>query len=289
MIPANVVHIETPKGVSLHGLWFGPKKPRRVFVLIHGLTSSAFSISRVLPLVDAKTAVLSFNNRGHGIVNDVKSKKKQTKPVLGGSAHELFSDCVDDIDGALRFCKKQKAGEVYLIGHSTGCQKAIFWASKRKGGSGVKGIVLLAPISDYASHLWMLGEKKLARGVEHAWRLVKMGRVHDFMPAIYAGPFPCDAQRFLSLYTPESIEEVFSYAHARTPEALHAVKVPVHLVLAEKDEFSDRPAKDIAAWFVEHTKTLKVSVIRGANHFFKKKEEGIAREVRRFVEEVRRK
>lgn len=289
MTPAHVVQLETPKGVLLHGLWFGPKKPRRAFVLVHGLTSSAFSTARVLPLVDAKTAVLTFNTRGHGLANDIKTKATSKKPLIGGSAHEIFIDCVDDIDGAIRACKKQGVKDIFLIGHSTGCQKSIYWASKRKGGNGVKGIVLLAPISDYASHKHLLGEKLLREGVEYAWRAVHRGRAQEMMPAKYAGVFPCDAQRFLSLYTPESAEEVFSYAHEKVPQALRAVRIPVHLVLAEKDEFSDRPAEQIAAWFALHTRALHTSIIRGSNHFFKKKEKGIAQEVRRFVERVSRK
>lgn len=289
MIPAHVVQLVTPKGVLLHGLLFGPKKAKRVFVLVHGLTSSAFSISRVLPLLDAKTAVLTFNNRGHGIVNDVKTKKKTTEPILAGSAHELFADCVDDIDGAVRFVKKQGAKEVHLIGHSTGCQKIVYWASKRNGGRSAQSITLLAPISDYASQKHMLGEKKLERGVAYAWKMVREGRARQMMPKEFAGVFPCDAQRFLSLYTPESAEEVFSYAHKRVPEALRATRVPIHLVLAEKDEFSDRKPERIAEWFAEHTRILSVTVIRGSNHFFKKKEKEVARAVRKAVEEKRKK
>ena len=148
MTPAHVVQFETPKGVLLHGLWFGPKKPKRAVVLVHGLTSSAFSVARVLGRVDKYTAVLSFNNRGYGVVNQVKKVKGvKTEFILAGSAHELFTDCVDDIEGALRFVRAQKVRQLYLVAHSTGCQKSVYFAS-RGNTKNLKGIMLLAPISD---------------------------------------------------------------------------------------------------------------------------------------------
>lgn len=286
MIPAHVVQFETPKGVSLHGLWFGPKKPKRVAILVHGLTSSAFSVARVVGLVDRETAVLSFNNRGYGIVNQVKRRRgKKTTFILAGSAHEIFTDCIDDIEGALRFVRAQGIRQLYLVGHSTGCQKSVYFAS-RGNTKNLKGIVLLAPISDYASQKWMDRGGALKKGTALARRLVRTGRGDELMPRELAGVFPCDAQRFLSLYTPESVEEVFSYAHARVPRVLRSVRIPLLLVLAEKDEYSDRPAGDIAEWFAKHSQTLRVDVIADSNHFFTEKEKELTKVMRRFLEET---
>ena len=44
MIPAYVVQITTPKNYILNGLWFGPKRPEKVVIFMHGLTGSAFSM-----------------------------------------------------------------------------------------------------------------------------------------------------------------------------------------------------------------------------------------------------
>lgn len=286
MTPAHVVQFETPKGVLLHGLWFGPKKPKRTIVLVHGLTSSAFSVDRVHGLVDKETAVLSFNNRGYGVVNQVKQVKGiKTTYILAGSAHELFTDCVDDIEGALSFARAQGVRQLYLAGHSTGCQKSVYFAS-RGNTRNLKGIILLAPISDYASQKWMDRNGALKKGVALARRLVRAGRPHELMPKELSGVFPCDARRFLSLYTPESVEEVFPYAHARTPKALRSITTPILLVLAGKDEYSDRSATKIAEWFSNHTQTLRIDIIPDSNHFFKKKEKQLTKVMRRFLEET---
>src|SRR5690349_7736657 len=98
MRPVHVIHIETPKKFLLDGLWFGNPKAAKVIILIHGLTSSAFSMRSVVDaLVDKDTSVITFNNRGFKSVVDIKQQlsKTKTKWHTAGSAHEEFTDCVD--------------------------------------------------------------------------------------------------------------------------------------------------------------------------------------------------
>ena len=74
MTPAFVVEIVTPKKFVLKGLWFKPKKPKQAIVFVHGLGGSAFSmLPTVSKLVDAQTAVLTFNNRGHDVVSGLST------------------------------------------------------------------------------------------------------------------------------------------------------------------------------------------------------------------------
>ncbi len=289
MREANVIHIVTPKGVNLNGLWFGPKKPERVVVLVHGLMSSAFSMRRVLELVDKTTAVLTFNNRGHGLMNYVTKNRpnsKKQKWILGGSAHEVFTDCVDDIDGALSYVRAQGVKVIYLAGHSTGCQKSIYFAS-RGNIRNLSGIVLLAPISDYASYL-AIDDKggKYKKALAAARKLVKAGMPHEMLPAELSGEFTCDAQRFISLYTPNSAEEIFCYASPKkVPKTLKKVKVPILTVLAEKDEYADRSAKSMADWFTAHTYSGEVAIIAGSDHSFTEQEKPLRDVIVRFMKE----
>src|SRR3989344_888590 len=151
----HLVEIVTPKKVVLNGLWFGPTKPRRVIVWVHGLGSSMFSKLEIVDeLVDKKTAVLMFNNRGHDKVASVR--KTNGAYVKAGAVHEVFTDCVDDIQGAIHFAKRRGAKNVWLAGHSTGCQKAVYWASKK--GRGVRGVIILGPMSDYSAELMAQGK-----------------------------------------------------------------------------------------------------------------------------------
>src|SRR3989344_8160069 len=184
MTPAFVVEIITPKKFVLNGLWFGPKKPKRAIIFVHGLTASAFSMRHIVnELVDEKTAVITFNNRGFEKVTEIKRiRGKKREWVRAGATYEVFTECADDIQGAISFVRRAGVKNIYLAGHSTGCQKAVYWASKYRGGRAATGIVLLGPLSDYAIALAQNKKGKLKKAVAHARRLVRSGKPHELMP-----------------------------------------------------------------------------------------------------------
>src|SRR3989344_2497057 len=148
MQPCHVVEIVTPKRYILNGLWFGPRKAKNLIIFIHGLTASAFSMKRmVAALLGKDTAVMTFNNRGFEKITEIKRRRgRKTEWVRAGATHEIFTECADDIQGAVNVARRAGAKRIYLAGHSTGCQKAVYWASK-SGGRGVKGIILFGPLS----------------------------------------------------------------------------------------------------------------------------------------------
>ncbi len=279
----SVIEILTPKKIILNGLWMGPLKPRTVIVWVHGLGSSMFSKMKIAQmLVDRETAVLVFNNRGHDTVSRIS--RVEGTPFPGGAAHEVFIDCVDDIDGAIRFAKKSGAKRILLAGHSTGCQKSIYWASKRNG-RGVKGVILLAPISDYAAEMHLQGKRKLAAAVSAAHALLGRRKKHTLLPeSVWHETL--DAQRFLSLYSGTSAEEIFTYWNsAANPRTLRSVRVPLLVLLAENDEYADRPAKEIEAWFTQNTKKSDaIKIVPTVKHSFKGAEKVVTSEIRIFME-----
>jgi len=235
-------------------------------------------------LVDGKTAVLMFNNRGHDKVSRIAhvGERLTRKTHLGGAAHEVFTDSVDDMQGAINFAKRQGAKEIFLVGHSTGCQKSIYWASRKKS-RGVKGIVLLGPVSDWSAETKLKGKIKIARAEGVARALLKRGRKHELLPpGVWHEVL--DAQRFLSLYTPESVEEIFTYAQPKkNPRVLRAVRVPVLVLWAEKEEFSDRPAKDAVAWFSRHLRKGTALVVPRTGHLFRGAETRVVRTIRQWT------
>lgn len=283
MIPANLMEFTTPKNVSLRGFWLGPLHPKRVIIFVHGLTGSAFSRTHLLSEVtDGNTAVLTFNNRGHDVVSLISQKKgAKSTSILGGSAHEVFTDCIDDIDGAIRYVRRMGIKDIFLAGHSTGCQKIVYYMAKQKKPY-IKGIILLAPLSDYA------GERKkpqLRRALAAAKRLVKAGKKHELLPpGTWWAPY--DAQRFLSLYSPDSVEELFPYAQPSVkPKLFASITTPTQVFLARDDEYADRPAEEIRKWFMDFSKarTIESHVIWKTGHSFSGQEVQVAKAIRQWI------
>ncbi len=282
----NVIEIETPQRFLLNGLWFGPKKSKRVIIWVHGLGSSMFSKLKIADeLIDSKTAVLAFNNRGHDKVAHLPHASRTFKKAIrGGAAHERFVDCADDIQGAVNFARRQGVRNIFLAGHSTGCQKSVYWASKR--GRGVKGIILLAPMSDYSAEAKISGKTKIARALIHARKLVASNRRHELMPeSVWGWSLLADAQRCINLYSGEGAEEIFTYwAPRKNPKTLQSIRIPTLVLLAEKDEYGDRPAKEIARWFDTNIHAShRVIIVPKVGHSFKNGEKLVAGAIRNFL------
>lgn len=285
----RLVQFETPKNLSLKGVWLGAEHPENLFILIHGLGGSLFSRAALSELLASRRdAVLAFNNRGSGTINYFKAGRGvKKKYFLAGVAHEVFTDCVDDIDGALAYAQTRGAKRIFLIGHSTGCQKSVYYLSKRPQ-AGIKGAILLAPMSDYSDITRLKNKSGYRRALAAAKRLVKAGQPHALLPS-GLWPAPLDAQRFLSLYTPDSLEEIFTYASGKTPAALLKVNKPLLIVLAESDEFGDRPVAAIRTWFdtkLAGRKHYHSLVIAAADHFFIDCEAEMAKRLRSWVKGI---
>jgi pimeloyl-ACP methyl ester carboxylesterase len=268
-----VVSFVTPNQYVLKGLWFGPEDAQTGLIFLHGLASSAFSHhDLLLPLVNKSTVALYFNNRGHDKIGKIRKltpgTKKGYESELIGEAHEVFTDCADDIQGAVNFLKESGVKNIYLVGHSTGCQKSIYYLSRAGSQAQVKGVVLICPISDYSYSVAHEDPKKLKQAVEYARGLIKQGKPHELLPLDICEDLH-DAQRYLSLNTPDSEEEIFTYCQpGKIPKTLQEVKTPTLVIFAEQDEYADRPAAEIGAWFKKTSKAseLKVKTVKRANH-----------------------
>ncbi len=288
MIPCFVCHIITPKKYQLDGLWFGTARSKCVIIFVHGLAGSAFFTGLATSFVTQSTSVLTFNNRGHDKISKLyhltKNRKGHTSSLCG-EAHEVFTDCADDIAGAVNFAKGNGVREIFLAGHSTGCQKSVYYLHKTDDRR-VRGLILLAPLSDYAGALKFDRDNKLARVTALARKFVKQGKPHGLLPHQLCGDV-LDAQRFLSLYTPDSKEEIFCYAQQNKPPiALQKTRVPLLVILAANDEYGDRPAVEIGEWFAMHARNSHIKIVPDALHGFQGKEAKVAGLVRAWLKEV---
>lgn len=283
------VRILTPKRYLLDGLWFGGQRPKTAIAFVHGLGANAFAHQDYLaPLASDSTAVLYFGNRGHDGVAGLRKLKAGAKKGYvyeqAGVAHEVFTDCADDLQGVVNLFRRRGAKRIFLFGHSTGCQKIVYFLGRRTTQRHIAGAVLLCPISDYASATHD-DERKRRRAEIAARKLLRQRMPHALLPAqLWRGPI--DAQRFLSLYTPDSKEEIFTYAQPRKiPRTLQHVETPLLVVFAGDDEYRDRATEEIADWFRKNLRTIrsKIQIVPGALHSFNGHEAALARIVRRWI------
>lgn len=273
MMNCIVVQIETPKHYLLDGIWIGPEKAETVFVYVHGLGSNLFSHYGLLEnLASDNTAVLVFNNRGYGNISRIKRLNK--KSVKGydshwiGMAHEVFTESADDIAGAVGLAENKGAKQVFLVGHSTGCQKSVYYLT-RPHHQKIAGAVLLAPMSDFADTLILEKKKIYTKATVVAEKMIQAGKGRELLPSS-VWSFPMEAQRFVSLFTKDSVEEIFGYASNKKPTLLQKVDVPILVMLAGADEYRDREMIEIGGWFekMKYKNSGAVVTVAGATHGF---------------------
>lgn len=289
----EAIRFETPRDrYLLDGLVYGPTGGRRGFIWLHGLESSAFGKHGVLaPLTGPAAQALYFNNRGHDTLTGIKQVDDSAKGyrwASGGTAKELFTDCTDDIAGAVDALKARGAEEIILAGHSTGCQKAVYYLAQPEADPAVRGAVLICPLSDYTAAAHLSPADELERATTAARRLVADGKSMDLLPTDVWDE-TLSAQRFLSLYTPDSPEEIFTYGQPhKTPETLRSVHVPQLVILAGADEYADRPAAELADWFRSAVKQAPVdtAVIEGSLHNLRDHEAEISRHIAAWTKQL---
>ena len=272
---AESIKIITPKKIILNGFIFGPKRTKIIYIFLHGLSGNLFSrIELADKLSTSGAAALVFNNRGHGLINKFRKinprRPNDFQVEVMGEVHEVFEDCIDDIDGAINTALEKGYKKIVLVGHSTGCNKISYYLSK-KSPDAVLGGILLAPMSDYADARNNFTAEVLHKATVEAEKLVSLGKPHELF-SLELWPDLIDAQRFLSLYTPESKEEIFSYAlQSKKPVVLKKISKPLLVALAEEDEFADRPMREILNWFKETLvgKAAEIIMIKKSIHSFK--------------------
>ncbi len=290
---AKNIKIITPKKIVLRGFIFGPRRNQVIYILLHGLSGNLFSrLEIVEKMVGEGATVMVFNNRGYGLISQFRKinprRPEAYDSVVIGKAHEVFTDCLDDIDGAINLALESGYKKIILIGHSTGCNKIAYYLSKKNPAS-VKAAVLLAPMSDYADFKKFTNPKIIKSATKKAQQLVAAGKSHELLSADI-WPYYTDAQRFLSLFTPDSLEEIFSYAvPEKKPLILKKIKKPVLVVLAGDDQFKDRPMIEIYDWFKKALSGQKaeLAMIKKALHGFGGQETKVKNLIFKFVKRLK--
>jgi pimeloyl-ACP methyl ester carboxylesterase len=280
-VDVSLVSIRTRDGLSLNGVMAEPGRPRRTaFVWVHGLGSSFAGgqpLIRALSrrLNAAGVAYLKVDTRGHHVVARAGRR-------LAGAAFERFGESVRDIRAMLDLARQAGYPRVILAGHSTGANKVLHYMARTRDRR-VAGLVLLGPVSDIAGEQKRVGARELRRRVGVAERIAR--RDPDALVPRAFGFW--SARRYLSLYRPGEAEDVFQYHRAGGRwSALRRVRVPLAVVIGERDEYLDRPAAALIDAFARQAtaaRSFSGVVIPRATHGFAGREEELARALVRWI------
>jgi pimeloyl-ACP methyl ester carboxylesterase len=280
-VPVSLVRVRTRDGVFLDGVITEPRRRRDVaLVWVHGL-GSVFSSGQ--PLMRALSARLNaagiayvkLNTRGHDTV--ARGGRR-----LAGAAFERFGESVEDIRTAIALARRLGYARVVLAGHSTGANKVLHYAARRRDRR-VIGLMLLGPVSDVAAERKRLGRRELERRVAVAERIARRDP-HALVPRAFGF---WSAQRYLSLYRPGGAEDVFPYYRPDARwSALRGVRLPIAAIVGGRDEYLDRSARSLIDAFAQNAtraRSFTGIVIPRAGHGFQDHEDALARAMVRWI------
>ncbi len=202
--------ILTKDGLWLDGLFFEPKrKTNRAVIWLHGISGNFYGGGkRIKTLAEVCTennfAFISFNTRGAGVMS--RYNKKKGKKTIGGGL-EKFTESVWDIEAMRRFLQRRGIKKIFLIGHSTGANKSLYYMYKKRDRR-ITGLGLVGPMNDYAGKKQELGRRYVS--IINKVKFFAKKEPDKLLPYSLS-PIPTTAARYLSLYTQSTAEDVFPY------------------------------------------------------------------------------
>lgn len=271
-IPGQLVTLPLPGRRERHldGFWVSAhRKPRsrKLLIFVHGMGSNFYKSKfkkawmRLAP--PRGIDVFCFNNRG----------------CEGDVADEKFTNCLADIDASLAFARHEGYREIYLLGHSTGCQKITYYQHKRHPRD-VKALLLTAIGDDLAIARRDLG-KNYETWIQKARELVKSGKGEKRLPPKCLS---FSARRFISAADPRSLEANLFRLDGEL-RIFRKLTLPILAVFPEEEQYACIPVREAGAKLqsVSRSKRFANLYIPRADHSFHGEEEACVRECLRWL------
>ena len=185
------------------------------------------------------------------------------------------------------FVRQRGYRRVFLAGHSTGANKVLYYGARVRDRR-VGGIILVGPVSDVAAEAKRLGTRELRRRVAGAERIA----ARDPQALVPRAWGFWSAHRYISLYRPGEDEDVFPYYRPNARwTAFRSVRLPLAAILGTRDEYLDRPAREVIEAFRRNAvraRSFTGVVVPRARHGFQGHERELADLVVRWIGAQRR-
>lgn len=281
----------TEDGLELQGLLGEPEEDTETAVLyVHGWNGNFYEhrfVDRVGErLVDAGWGYLMANTRGHDYMSQTLTVDEDGEYDFyrGGGVFETFEECVHDVDGWLSFLEGRGYADVYLLCHSVGAQKAVYYRNERDDDR-IAGLGLLSPPNEVGMLREWLGEDYEA-AVELAREMVADGRERDLMPGTYLH-FDVSAGTFLDMFGPETDRNVFAFDRGELA-ALEAIEEPILVTYGSRHEPVDADQAECLETIeaaARNATSCTTAIVDGAPHAYLDREDELARVVERWLSE----
>jgi len=287
------VDFETSDGLTLPGLLYESERSKKVVIYLHGNGSSSvfYGAKKYQDLPDDLNnkgiSLFKFNNRGANVIKrlDVRNGTSVEKKYFG-MAYEKIKECVEDIDGAVKFLQRLGYKEFYLAGASTGANKICVY-NHHKPENVFEKYILICGGDDTGIYYSMLGDKKFFKLLKEAKLKIKNGQGEELMKDI----LDIDVfsyQGFYDIANPDGDYNCFPYSEAfkgvkisKEPlfRYFKGIKKSSIVIYGEKDEYTWGNIKKVIETLKRYQPDFEYKVINGADHGFTDKQKELAKTI----------
>ena len=199
--------------------------------------------------------------------------------------YEKISESVYDILGAINFLKKQGFKKFYLMGHSLGCTKIVYFYSQMiKTNNNVlkdiKKVLLLSPV-DIAGFFENENKNLARKSLKKAIKLMKKNKKEELVES--GMDYNISAETFIESVDPQT--SLISYGENSNYLAFNQIQVPLFIRFGTESEMIVQSPEKIVSLLKEkiENKFLDVNFIKGANHSYEDKEKILAKQIYNFI------
>ena len=283
VVKGEIVYIKTKDNLRTTGFLID-KGSEDVLLFIHGMGGNFYKEGFLKGAQNLKAGIsfFSLNTRGAEIVKDFKDINGDHHMI--GTALEKFEDSTKDIGAAVDILEDMGYGRIHLMGHSTGCQKILYYAWKTYD-PGIKSLIHIAPAEDYEIWKNALGNDfdtfvKIARG------MLKNGKGDEIIMPLYKKTGELwSASRFLSFASRDNYEaRMFNYENL---EIFSQVTLPTQIFLGTEDPYFPRGVE----WYASKLRNaykgrnLRIEIMPG-DHSFHGYENEVFEKIAEFIKKV---
>ena len=262
-----------------------PARGKDVVLFVHGMGGNFYKdgfLKGARELVKRGVAFFSFNTRGAEIVKDFRDINGEHHML--GTAFEIFEDTVKDISAAITYLTHIGYENFHLLGHSTGCQKILFYQYSTQDER-VKSLIHVSPAEDYEIWKNELGEN-FERVVAIAKDMLNKGEGNRIIIPLYERTGELwSARRFLSFADKSNMEaRMFDYENL---SIFSQIRTPTLIFLGKDDQYF---LKDLE-WYKEklersyNGKKIKIEIIPG-DHSFHGYEDILFHRIAEFIKDL---
>lgn len=291
------IYFNAEDGTELFGLLHTSenRNDKDVVISTHGMGSNCFKKREDIiaqKLTSNNIAFFTFNNRGNGLINEVKSNGEK---ILQGTVFEDVEDSYYDLVGAIKLMISKGYKNIHMQGHSLGSTKTVYTYNKLiENGeqellNKIKSVILLSLVDIPELMNYLINSTNNQDFIKFALQKESEGNLDyildtkvPFLPLI-------SVKTFFKYYRNNKNIDFAKYTTKDFKfEKLNNIKVPIFMRWGNVNELISLPADKLAELMNEkiNNQNKDISYIDGATHNYKGKEELLAEEILSFLGKV---